>query len=291
MSIQERAMLVKLSISQWNPVVGDKKKSEELAKANNTTSEWMGADKRLVARASTDPIYSAFGKVRIFHYSLTLPWDDSGWRILPVATNVYNTYETGIQERTDEAMELVYELGRNFDMLKDDARDHLGDAYCEGDYPEDVVARYKVRKSVRPIPEGKYLKVAVAEDELARLRENVTANVNAQIRTSVLTLWERLRDVVATLADRMAKEKPRIYDSVITNIDDLVKILPQLNITADPDLDEIAEQVKKDLTVYRPDALRQSAATRGQVVVKARNTLKKIDAMIERGRKIDLDLE
>jgi len=289
MSIQERAMLVKLSISQWNPVIFDKEKSEELAAANGTTKEWLGAEKRLVAKESTDPIGSAFSNLRLFHYSLTLPWSDDGWRILP--TGVYTPYQAGVKERTDQAMELVYELDRNFPQLKEDAKEHLNGAYHDEDYPTDLIARYGVRTAVRPIPQGEYLKVAVAEDELARLRENVTANVNAQIKASVLSLWERLREVVAKMAERMSAEKPRVYDTVVTNIDDLVKILPQLNITDDPDLDQIAQEVKEQLTVYRPDALRQSSSARATVAIKANNALKKIDAMIERGRKIDLDLE
>lgn len=282
-------MLVKLSLSQWSPYRQDREKSEELAKASDTTVDWLRANKTLVSKSAIDPITSAFTAIRLFHYGLTLPWTDDGWRVLPTA--IYDAYRAGVEERKDKAMGLVYELNRSFPRLKEEAKGHLNGSYHDEDYPTNLLDHYGVRMDVQPIPQGDNLRVAVDKDELRRLQKNIESRVQAKMNGAMMDLWERLRKAVDYAAARLSDPKARIYDTLVTNIKDLVEVLPNLNITGDPELDRMASDVKEQLTSFRPDALRRSAVARAKVAAKAKDALKKIDSCIERGRKIDLDLE
>jgi hypothetical protein len=56
-------------------------------------------------------------------------------------------------------------------------------------------------------------------------------------------------------------QKPRLYDSMITNIVEIVDVLPKLNIAGDGELDRMASEIRKALIVD-PKELRKSEAIR-----------------------------
>ncbi len=51
-------------------------------------------------------------------------------------------------------------------------------------------------------------------------------------------------------------------NSLVNNIADLVDILPEMNLTNDPKLAEIAEKIKQDICVFDPEELRNDEQTR-----------------------------
>ena len=65
-------------------------------------------------------------------------------------------------------------------------------------------------------------------------------------------------------------------DSLVTNLSDMVEILPALNVTNDPELEKFAELAKKELLFYTAEDLRQSSAVRQVVIDKADEILKKM---------------
>ena len=46
-------------------------------------------------------------------------------------------------------------------------------------------------------------------------------------------LWRRLREVVAHMVDRLNEPESRFHGSLVTNVLDLVEILPRLNVNGD----------------------------------------------------------
>jgi hypothetical protein len=55
--------------------------------------------------------------------------------------------------------------------------------------------------------------------------------------------------------------KPRLYDSMITNIVEIVDVLPKLNIAGDTELDRMASEIRESLVVD-PQELRKSETMR-----------------------------
>src|SRR5258708_12518334 len=69
-------------------------------------------------------------------------------------------------------------------------------------------------------------------------------------------LWKRLRDVVSHMVDRLNEPDSRFHATLVTNIHDLVSLLPQLNVNQDPDLERFATQIRARLCNYlRPTKL------------------------------------
>jgi hypothetical protein len=94
-SISSSAMLVELNISVWTGRKFDKGVSQEIDTAKHTTTRAGNYSKRLFA---DEPIFDAIqkytGNARTYHYHATMPWSDSGLRLL--TTSMFFDYQKEI---------------------------------------------------------------------------------------------------------------------------------------------------------------------------------------------------
>jgi hypothetical protein len=63
---------------------------------------------------------------------------------------------------------------------------------------------------------------------------------------------------------------------VVTNITELLDIVPSLNITNDAEVARVAQQTRNALCVYEAASLRANAGLRDEVVAKAKELLGKL---------------
>ena len=75
-------------------------------------------------------------------------------------------------------------------------------------------------------------------------------------------LYRRFGEAVERVSERLQEDengKPLVFrDSMISNIRDLVDVVPRLNIFGDDELARLCEQVKDKIASVEPDALRPS---------------------------------
>jgi len=71
--------------------------------------------------------------------------------------------------------------------------------------------------------------------------------------------------------------KPRLYDSMITNIVEIVDVLPKLNIAGDTELDRMASEIRKSL-VLDPQELRKSETMRSDAAKAAADIAQRMAA-------------
>jgi hypothetical protein len=72
-------------------------------------------------------------------------------------------------------------------------------------------------------------------------------------------------------------EKPRLYDSMITNVVEIVDVLPKLNIAGDTELDRMASEVRRALVVD-PKELRKSETVRSDTAKAAVDIMQRMAA-------------
>ena len=85
-SLSSSAMLVELSISVWTGRKKDKQATADVTMSNHAKTGVAAVNKKLMADcAELDAIQKFAASVRTFHYSATLPWTDTGIRIVPTA--------------------------------------------------------------------------------------------------------------------------------------------------------------------------------------------------------------
>ena len=78
----------------------------------------------------------------------------------------------------------------------------------------------------------------------------IDANVRQSLTKGTEDLWKRMREVVKHMVDRLSEPESRFHATMVTNIFDLVSLLPQLNVNQDPDLERFAPQIRDRLCNY-----------------------------------------
>ena len=93
-------------------------------------------------------------------------------------------------------------------------------------------------------------------------------------------LWKRLREVVSHMVDRLNEPESRFHASLVTNVFDLVEILPRLNVQGDEDLNRFAEQIKQRLCTYSAQDLKKHDLLRVTTAADAANIVAQMDGLL-----------
>ena len=271
-ALQERAMLGGLSISAWTASKKDNKAGES-AKAQagaKSTAGWF--NKRLVDPTALQPISKLEGRIRDFHYRYTLPWSDNGDRVLPGAA--YMDYMDGLRKLKTEFENEVAKFVADYPALVQNAREILGAMYDPKDYPtvESIAGRFSVNTTFSVVPDANDFRVDVGDEAVEEIKRNIENNVQQRLHGATRECWDRLFDVVAAMAAKLADEKAVFRDSLVENIRTLVAILPKLNITNDSKLNGVVGKIR-DWLLIEPEDLRRSKKLRAVTADKAAEIL------------------
>ena len=164
-SIASSAVLVDLNISVWTARKLDKSVSKEIDVRKGTTTAAGNYNKHILAGSDQlDNINKLAGEIRDWHARQTLPWSDTGTRLLPM-TNFFDykdklaEYEGLFKERVDTFIQeypniiqsMAFKLGQLFD------RDEYPDAYK-------IASKFNMKYTIMPVPETNDFRVDIADD-------------------------------------------------------------------------------------------------------------------------------
>ena len=90
MNIQDKVMLVNLSVSQWTARKLDKGASNATADMYNANHEHVRTTKSTIAKQHLHDIIKIVGEIRTYHYKHTLPFDNNGAAIKPELVELLN---------------------------------------------------------------------------------------------------------------------------------------------------------------------------------------------------------
>ena len=192
-----------------------------------------------------------------------LPWDDKGARLLTVAN--YERY-TELMESLRERM--VRERARfieDYDDNVDQARLDLGRLFRIDDYPskEALQGKFSVRYRITPVPDADHFMAQLAAHDTDRVKRDIESQVEEKLHDAVGDLYRRLGEAVERVSERLQTGddgKPLVFrDSMISNIRELVDVVPRLNIFGDHRLAMLCQEVKDRIASADPDTLRPSA--------------------------------
>ena len=261
--IENKAMLVCITINGWKGQIKDKKATEQTRHLNNAKEGSGKFIKNLIDQEALAEI-GAMGKLaRTKHYMLTLPWDDSGYRLLPTTT--YDKYREEINRIFEQRIAARNRLIESFDKHKEAAKDLLGSMFRPEEYPttaklsDKITARYQIS----PVYNPSHFLVDMQDQESTRIKKEMEDRIHSQIKASVQDLYLRLKGVIAAAAERLDPNpngKPKTFrDSLVNNIHEVLDIVPQLNITGDENLARICKQLRDSLAGIQPDHLREKS--------------------------------
>lgn len=278
--IQEKAMLVRLSVSMWTARRYDRTVSDKAAKDFKAENNAGRYNKMLVAQESIAKIQKIVGEARDWHYTNTLPWQDDGQRILPAANYLkYTQAVSGFRSRFEA---VTREFVNNYPGLVEEARQRLGDMYDSADYPQQstISEKFGFDVVVSPIPAANDFRVNLNSGEIQRIQDDIEKRANLALTAAVKDLWERVREKVSKMQERLSSKDAVFRNSLVDNMVEMVELLPRLNLTNDPGLEAVRKEIEAKLCSFSPQVLRDDEDVRHQVADDAQAILEKMSGYI-----------
>lgn len=251
-SISSSAVLVDLNISVWTGRKMDKKISAEIDADHSTQVRAGNYHKALMAGAQELEAISKYAsQMRQWHSQQTLPWSDAGTRLVPTVRLFDYKAELAIREREFE--HLINEFLIAYDTLVQGAQFRLGSLFNADEYPpRDVVAsKFGMRYVFSPLPTSGDFRVDIGNEGLEELKQQFDTQQDRYIQQAMLDVWLRVKDVAERLSNQLRVDdsggKGKLYQSTLDGALDLCEMLRSMNLTNDPELDQVRKNLQMTL--------------------------------------------
>ena len=262
MDLTRDAMLVNLRVSAWSGRLYDREASDHVAAQHDASTSAGRYTKRLLPKAALAALNATMSEARTLHYSNSLPWDDKGSRLLTVAN--YERYTEVMDALRERLVRQRARFIEDYNDYVEQARLDLGKLFRIEDYPskEQLQDRFSIRYRITPVPDAEHFIARLASDDTDRVKRDIERHIEEQIHDAVGDLYRRLAEAVERVSERLDEDengKPLVFrDTMISNIRDLVEVVPRLNIFGDQRLARLCEEVKDRIAGVEPDSLRPS---------------------------------
>lgn len=272
--IQNSAVLVELNISVWSARRYDRSVSEEVAQSKQASRKAGNYNKHLLAGShELEEIMTNVAAIRQWHYKNTLPWSDSGARILPVKG--FNTYMQKVSDFERKFAGLVDVFLQEYPRLILEAERELGVMFDINEYPtvEGVRRKFNFSVACSPLPVAGDFRIDVGEQAMEALKSTYERTTQARVEGAMKDAWGRLHDCLSHISNRLGGEKTIFRDSMVENALELCSVLTSLNITNDQQLEDMRKQVESMFLGVDPVDLRKDTAFRASVKTKVDSLL------------------
>lgn len=260
--INEVGILVKLSLSVWQARVTDRKAGEEVASTNSTDRSRLKVSKFLIDPSALSNIKASANALREIHEKYTLPWEGDGIRLLPV--HHFHKYVEEMDKEASNFNHQVNEFCTRYNQLVQQNQENLGDLYRREEYPPSWRIRNKfgVKREKMPVPAGSHIsQMNMDEAILGSIRKDIEKETEEKLNQAVKRPYHDINDAISRLLEKLQDPKegekdPIFRDSTFTTIKELISVLPGLNITNDPTLNEITEKLSETFDSVTANNLR-----------------------------------
>lgn len=276
--LSESAFLASVKISQWEGRKLDRKVTGKATQDHGAKDDAGRFNKQLLDKEAFKHITRAVSKARDFHESHTLPWQDNGTRILSAVGFV--EYQAGLAAIRQEFESAVAAFIVAYPKHVEDAPARLGKMFNAADFPDadEIKNLFGFKVKLSHIPDAADFRVQIPAGQAAAIRAEIEASAKEALAGAMREAFERVAGAVGHMAERLKAYRPAsgkgdksegvFRDSLVTNVAELAALLPSLNLTGDPKLAEIAENMKA-LCKLNAEQLRADDSTRAKTAAAA----------------------
>lgn len=263
--LAEESVLVSVYIGQTGKTKLSKTLSEEAAEKHQADQKSLKGVVSLLQAKDVKGIVAVVNAARFGLYHRTLPWDDRGWRLLPVAQiGDFQLEMTDLKKKFGLAVD---ELITHYDTLEASYRKRVNDLAHEVPFPtkEQLRAGFQFQVVTMPVPRTGDIRLKLPAKAVEQLKKEVESEMADRLREAQEEIIIRLIDVVRKLDTQLKKDDGRLFKSLITNIRKQVDILPSLNVANDPEINRKIARVKKELANVDIEGIREDDTAKAQV--------------------------
>lgn len=273
-SLHERAMLVRSTISRWYGTGVDEEVVAELREAKGATGEIGSFTKRYMTRDRLRKVNQVTAEARKYHKQMTLPWGDSGMRLLNVTQ--FFDYKRKMSAYERDFYLAVEEFLREYPAAIEAQRERLGGMWRESDYPSVEAMRHRFRFSVlvEPLPTSDDFRVKLSGDEAAEIKREYENEIRVRMKGAVKDVFERVQEAVQEVQEKLRDPNAGLRDSSFDALRKLVASLPQLNaVVQDPHVAQLGKEIAQGLLSVDPAVAKKDVAVRNTARQKADSIL------------------
>ncbi len=278
------AMLVEFNASIWTARKLDKGTTDEVISTKSAKAKDAArVNKNLLAgRPELDVINQQVGKVRTFVYDNTLPWSDSGLRLLPTVN--FMAFTARMNEYEEEFNTLVDKFVDVYPTLITAQAMALGDMFKRDEYPtaKAIADKFRFRVGYMPVPTAGDFRVDVGNAAQQELRQQLERLQSERVETAMADVRARLGDHLKRMSDRLAVDvingevkTRRFHDSLVTGALELCEIVKSLNVVGDENLEDTRRSLANLLSGVDADELRKNMEVRTDVRAQVEQLLDK----------------
>jgi len=283
-AVRESAVLADVSISMWGGTKTDGKLLNDLKHQHGATGDVGTVNKKLLAGADEllKKTRSAFSAVRLRHYALTLPWvsdphatRQEGARLLPHLITERYMAEMSALKRT--AINTLEEFLAAYPDLIVQAKANLGGMAGTTKYPtvDELRSSFRVHFDFEPLPAASNFK-GLDDFMLERLTKGLHKKQQRQIADASSAMWKRAAKPVRKLIERLEEADTTIKQPTIEALREIVTLLPGWNLTGDPQMAEVTEEINELISGLDAKTLRTNEAVRTDVIQGAKRVQDKL---------------
>jgi hypothetical protein len=277
-SIASSAVLIDLNISVWTARKLDRNVSKEIDINKRTTTKAGNYNKHILAGSDhLEAITKLSGEIREWHARQTLPWSDTGTRLLPM--NNFFEYKTQLGIYETEFQTRVNNFINEYPNIITVMAYRLGQLFDRSEYPEaqKIASKFNLKYTIMPVPEINDFRIDVEDAIRDEMRTEYEKAYEARVETAMQDAWARLHGTLEHMVDRLSGEDKKIFrNSLIENALELTGLLTKLNVTKDPKLEQARKALEQSLVGVTPDELRTSVGAREEVLARVTEIMEMI---------------
>ena len=259
------AMLASLTVHNWPARAIDRDATQQVAEENEANERYTRVSKTLLDKEALKTINAICQDARKAHKDYTLPFNDSDYRLLPV--KMYEKYTQTINDYQEMLIKARNSLISNYDQHIVAAKQLLGTLFNQDDYPppQELAERITMEYTFMQIPDIEHLVLDMAREEQQRLALRLQRDMELSLHRAVQDIYSRVRTATANLAERLDSDEEgnpkRFYQKRLTDLQNIVDAIPRLNLTNDPTLEKVQQELTATLQDLSIDDLKPNGKT------------------------------
>ena len=261
-TLASASMLVEVNISNWVGRKKDKRASEDVVTQNHAAAGVANVNKKLLADSDNlRAIQQHVTATRSAHANMTMPWSNSGLRLLPTAQ--YFKYQQTMTDMQNEFERLITNFLDSYNDEVIDVQMKLGDLFSRDDYPTtgDLERKFGFSINYMPLPDAGDFRIDIGNEALAEVKQQYSEFYAKQYSTAMNDVWTRLHKALTSMSDRLdysSKEDKKVFrDTLVSNVTDMIELLRVCNVTNSSQMSAMADSLEEAMSGVTPDALRE----------------------------------
>jgi len=259
-SLGSSALLVKPTFGSPSKTKKAKEKTAEVQREENTTA--VTVNKAPYKGTKLIDITKLQTEVRTHICdTLTLPWENKGNRLLPMS--MYEEFIGYWSEKKSEYNELLRQFREGIPVMVQRAQNNMKALFDPNDYPDpdcgvsidNFMARFKFEYTFSPVPEAGHFIVDVGEQAIEDMKSEIIKLNKDRIELGRDSLWAKGYDILKQWQDIPNKEAVK-ETTVYTHAKNLINMIDKANMTDDPNLKALRNDLKEIIDSTNIEMLR-----------------------------------